>query len=240
MIEEIGMTVDEFEGRMISAIKRCKYLTKARKQKIIRGRSALVETCYARASETAQMYFDLGVINDGHNVLDVGCGHGLMAAPLLQHGCEYIGLEVSKPCCARAKYVFKGVDSVKFYHLNVQSDKYTNPDGSLRENDVLFPVDAEWADCVIARSLFTHFKTLLGVFHYLSEVNRCLKIGGRLYVIFFRSPPNELTTSVDRRVFTENEILTALHSSGLVVDKNWDGETTERDDQWRFVCRKEE
>lgn len=120
-------------------------------------------------------------------VLDVGCGLGRIAWPLssrLGWRGRYAGLD------AQRRYVdwctaHLGLPPRRFgfHHADLRSSD-TNPAGTIEPEDFRFP----WADGIftlaIATSLFTHLLPVAAA-HYLREIARTLRPGGRLFSSFF-------------------------------------------------------
>lgn len=188
-----------------------------------------------RARAIVRSYQSFGIWCNGSDIVDVGCGRaGVCLA--IPDACGYIGLDTSQSSVRVAREVFDMFPNVSFHHVDVDTPKY-NPVGIASETDVVLPVENGWANCVIARSLFTHFQTIEGVQHYLDEFYRILRPDGRLYVTWFRSPPNLPSTDTRRRVFSEKEIRESLCEFKILHE--WGGEGTDRDEQWRMVCKRD-
>ncbi len=114
-------------------------------------------------------------------ILDIGCGSGRFAWPLttfLASEGGYIGFDVSKPALgfARKLTTARRPDFV-FHHADLFSAEY-NPRGAIRASDYDFPCEDGWADVIVASSVFTHLLEADAA-HFLKEIARCLKPGGR-------------------------------------------------------------
>jgi SAM-dependent methyltransferase len=119
----------------------------------------------------------------GERVLDVGCGAGRVAAPLLDHlgpDGSYEGFDRN---AARIDWCNEHIAPLhprfRFQAVDVfNSDKQK---GAKRAADLTFPYpDAEF-DLVFLFSVFTHMVDD-GVAHYLEEIARVLKPGGRTVI----------------------------------------------------------
>jgi SAM-dependent methyltransferase len=161
-----------------------------------------------RASRAeAQEFQDRGLITNGSKVLDVGCGNGRSAVGLMERGIGgYTGLDVIRESIEFCKLAFTGLSAFEFWHLDVKNEFY-NPKGNQLPEEVVFPVETDAYDAVLAGSLYTHLGTRRVCEHYLEESVRALKPGGRIFCSFFRNPPNKLTAARARTVLAECDIL---------------------------------
>jgi SAM-dependent methyltransferase len=119
-------------------------------------------------------------------ILEVGCGIGRIAAPLTQYltSGHYEGFDI----------VPHGIEwcqqkiTPKYPNFNFQLadlyNKFYNPTGSQRAEHYQFPYSQETFDFVFLASVFTHMMPT-DVAHYLKEINRVLKNGGRCLMSFF-------------------------------------------------------
>lgn len=123
------------------------------------------------------------------NVLDLGCGCGKLARFLaLIPGLRYDGVDIFLPhilWCRRAFAELGG--RFNFHHFDGYSDEY-NPQGSVQTVDYALPADAGSVDMVTAHSLFTHLYEAEAR-HYLEEIARILKPGGRAVISLHTEPP---------------------------------------------------
>lgn len=121
------------------------------------------------------------------SVLEIGCGVGrdaMALGPLLTPAGRYVGLDITRPSVAWCNaHIARRYPVTSFSHLDVQSDMY-NPAGRWSSTDVSLPVDADSFDLVVLHSVFTHmFHDAVG--HYLDQIRRALRPGGRALASFF-------------------------------------------------------
>jgi len=120
------------------------------------------------------------------SVLDVGCGQGRMARPLvgfLSGNGSYDGFDIVKPGIEWCQDHYKDVPNFTFRHANIINARY-NAGGDVAAKDYVFPYPDNSFDRVFLTSVFTHmFKE--DVANYLSEIQRVLKPGGRSVITWF-------------------------------------------------------
>lgn len=92
-------------------------------------------------------------------VLDVGCGLGRMAIPLLTYlkpSAEYEGFDIMKVCTNWAtQNITSKYPNFHFQHVDIYN-KFYNPHGQLSAKDYVFPYGCSAFDFVFATSVFTH------------------------------------------------------------------------------------
>jgi SAM-dependent methyltransferase len=131
-------------------------------------------------------YFVLeGGLEPDHNVLDIGCGGGRMAAALLyylQVG-TYLGFDIHEGSIAWCERTLAAREQrFRFEHVDVDNPAYHSSSRSAL--DLAFPAADGSIDFAIATSLFTHmFSEEVG--HYLCEAARVLRPGGVLFATAF-------------------------------------------------------
>jgi len=138
--------------------------------------------------ETYLKHFrELCNLQHGEAVLDVGCGVGRMAVPLI----EYLGpagryegfdiMRVNVDWCRRA--ITRRWPNFQFQHADIFNREY-NPRGAVRCGEYRFPYPDSTFDFAFLTSVFTHLLPP-DAEHYLKELGRVLKPGGRCLATFF-------------------------------------------------------
>lgn len=129
---------------------------------------------------------DLGRLEPNGAVLDIGCGVGRMAIPLLGHlepEGRYRGFDVV-PEWIRwcTDHVTARHSGFRFTVADIENRKY-NPAGRFQASTYRFPYDSESFDVAFATSVFTHLMRD-DVDNYVREAARVLSPGGRLLATF--------------------------------------------------------
>jgi SAM-dependent methyltransferase len=129
----------------------------------------------------------LGHLRRDECVLDVGCGTGRMAVPLLGYldrESTYRGFDISPKASEWCKdHISVENSNFKFFHADIYNKEY-NPKGQLSASNYRFPCEDEGVDFIIATSVFTHLGPEQAQ-HYLSEMFRTLREGGRCFITYF-------------------------------------------------------
>lgn len=130
---------------------------------------------------------DLCGLQPGDALLDVGCGSGRMALPLtgyLNREGRYAGFDVSRESIAWCTDNISGSHpNFDFTLVDIQNGAY-NPTGKYKSSDFRFPYPDGSFDVALLASVFTHMLPS-DVRHYLHEIVRVLKPGGRSLITFF-------------------------------------------------------
>jgi len=111
-----------------------------------------------------------------HCLLDVGCGQGRMARPLVPYltGGRYEGFDIDAGAIAWCQDAYSDVSNFTFSYLDIFNARY-NPDGA--KERVIFPFTDALFDAVLVTSVFTHMFEE-DIANYLSEISRVLEPGG--------------------------------------------------------------
>lgn len=119
-------------------------------------------------------------------VLDVGSGIGRKTLPLLEFLTtgSYEGIDpIEKQVAWCSERITSRYPRFRFRRVDLWSKHY-NPKGTIRPSEYLFPFGDSEFDFVILGSIFTHMFTE-DVLHYISELSRLLRPGGKGFVTFF-------------------------------------------------------
>lgn len=133
---------------------------------------------YVRVGQEFRQLFIAQGLQPHHAILDVGCGIGRAAAPLLDYldaDGRYRGFDVMAEAVdwCRANIVD---DRFEFLHADMRSDRY-NPAGAVRASDYVFPYPDASFDFVWLGSVFTHLLAADQA-QFAREIARVLKPGG--------------------------------------------------------------
>jgi SAM-dependent methyltransferase len=141
----------------------------------------------ANGEEFFRYYTKLCDLKPHERMLDVGSGIGrktfLLTGYLNQQG-SYEGLDIVKTgidwCTQRISCKYP---RFKFQLIDVLNQHY-NPTGRYKASEYRFPFPDESFDFAVLGSVFTHMLAA-DMEHYLCEVARVLKTGGRCLISFF-------------------------------------------------------
>jgi SAM-dependent methyltransferase len=121
------------------------------------------------------------------SVLDVGCGTGRIAYALcyyLAPEARYEGFDIIESLVSWAhKEITPRHPNFRFQHVDIHNPAY-NPAGTLHPEEFSFPYGADEFDLAFLTSVFTHMRGS-EVRHYLDEIGRVLRPGGRCFATCF-------------------------------------------------------
>ncbi|HEY8504805.1 MAG TPA: class I SAM-dependent methyltransferase [Gemmataceae bacterium] len=129
----------------------------------------------------------LAGLRPGESVLEVGCGCGRIAVPLtgyLGARGRYEGFDICEPLvrwCRR--HVTPRFPNFAFRHADIYNGHY-NPRSRTRACEYRFPYPDGEFDLVFLTSVFTHLLPA-DLEHYLAEIARVLRPGGRCFATAF-------------------------------------------------------
>ncbi len=140
----------------------------------------------ATGDEFLRYFVDLGGLKPEHRVLEVGCGIGRMARPLTRYLVEgsYDGIDIVPRgirWCQRN--ISPRYPNFRFQLADIYNLMY-NPGGAFQPAEYRFPFDDSQFDFEFLTSVFTHMLKR-DMEHYLREIVRTLRPGGKCLVTFF-------------------------------------------------------
>lgn len=124
-------------------------------------------------------------LNPNMDILDVGCGQGRMARPLVSYleSGSYHGFDIDKSGIAWCVKEYAVEENFHFEHADVINARY-NKEGCVSAKNYRFPYDDNQFDFIFLTSVFTHM--FAGdVKNYLSEIARVLKPNGKCLITWF-------------------------------------------------------
>jgi len=164
-------------------------------------------------------------------VLDVGCGMGRIAWPLSHHlgrRGRYVGFDVVLKYVAWCQEQL-GLDPDRFFfcYYPLHSTAYSEG-GAVAPEHFEFPWEPGLFTLAIATSLFTHLMPEAAE-HYLTQIRRVLKGGGRVFASFFLVDPDSqavIEAGSTYPTFTERHDWGWLHDpavpeDGVAFDREW-------------------
>ena len=145
-------------------------------------------------------YDRYGPIHAGHDVLEVGCGVGRDAIPLIQVlGPEgsYLGVDITRPSVSwcQDNITVRHPNAI-FEHFDIYSKMY-NPSGTMSASEVSFPIEDGRIDRIILQSVFTHMFER-EIVHFLSEFRRVLRPEGLVFATFFVLDDESMKLTTER------------------------------------------
>ncbi|MGP0064333.1 MAG: class I SAM-dependent methyltransferase [Isosphaeraceae bacterium] len=131
--------------------------------------------------EFLSFFIQLAGIDPDSDVLDVGCGFGRMAymlAHYLNPTARYEGFDIIEHLIEWAqRSITPSFPNFNFQRVDVYNKCY-NRTGTLMSSEYRFPYPNDSFDLVFLSSVFTHMMAP-DIRHYLDEIHRVLRPGGR-------------------------------------------------------------
>lgn len=120
-----------------------------------------------------------------HRVLDVGCGIGRMARPLVPYLTtgSYDGIDIMRESIEWCREAYASHANFRFRWADVFNAQY-NREGRTFASSYRFPFDDASFDVVLLYSVFTHMLPP-DVDRYLAEISRVLRPGGQCLITYF-------------------------------------------------------
>jgi ubiquinone/menaquinone biosynthesis C-methylase UbiE len=148
-----------------------------------------VESFIASGEEFFGYYRDICGLQPHECMLDVGCGIGRKTVPLVNYltsgsywgfDCKHEGIDWCNTNIASTHPNFH------FQHVDVYAPGY-HQQGLINPTQFKFPFKDNAFDLVVANSVFTHMQ-YYPMCHYLAEIQRVLRTGGRCLLSYFIIP----------------------------------------------------
>lgn len=192
-----------------------------------------------------QHLIDLGGLRPTERVLDVACGCGRLAVPLTRYLVDegsYEGFDIHQQSIRWCvENISNNFGNFKFQVANIYNKRY-NPEGEIQASDYRFPYKDESFDLVFFTSLFTHLLPN-DLQHYLTEIQRVLKVGGRCLGTAFllNSESLKLLEESSNIGIEAGHQLTFNYNYGIycVSDPNVPEAAVAYDENFMFDCYKE-
>ena len=140
----------------------------------------------AIGDEFCGIFRDRAGLGPRERVLDAGCGIGRMAIPLLRvlRRGSYEGFDIVRSSVEWCQQSIQPLHPrFRFQHVDVYN-RFYNPAGTIAPTELRFPFEDREFDFVFLTSVFTHMFAP-EVRHYLGEIARVLRPGGRVLATFF-------------------------------------------------------
>jgi len=177
-------------------------------------------------------FLEFGRLIPNHKVLDVGCGTGRMALPLinyLNNMGEYYGFDIVKEGIDWCNNnIQKKYSNFRFSHSNIYNKCY-NPNGIESPSMYKFNFPNNFFDFVFLTSVFTHMLKE-DIQNYISETQRVLKNDGFCLFTFFIM--NEESTNLIKQNKSSRNINLQLDEFSSVLNKEVPEYAIGFDEKW--------
>lgn len=150
-----------------------------------------IEDFKANGQEFLRHFVELADLKPHERVLDVGSGMGRKTLPLttyLNSQGGYEGFDIAKLGVRwTRRKIGRKYPNFNFTHADIHNPAY-NKRGRIKASEFRFPYPDASFDFVVLGSVFTHMLPA-DVNHYLNEIGRVLKPGGRAMISYFLINP---------------------------------------------------
>ena len=156
----------------------------------VRGAAGCGGGDFVRIGDDFFALFRRAGLEPSHDVLDVGCGFGRMARPMVGwlQG-SYEGFDVApEPIEWCRSRIERRNPNFGFTLLDVANDVY-NPDGGASAASISFPYGDDAFDFAVLTSVFTHL-VAAELRRYLDELSRVVRAGGTVFATYFLLDPD--------------------------------------------------
>lgn len=194
----------------------------------------------ASAAEYASYLKLLANLKSDSEILDIGCGCGLLALELEDYlvagtGGRYVGIDIHKPSIAWCQKHFSP-EHFQFIHHDIFNATF-NPAGYISPAEFSLSADTGLFDVIVAKSLFTHITPVMAQ-RYLQIINKHLKDDGVCIIsaflfddatsakgdIDFRYGSAEFRYAYQNRIesavaYRHDYFLDLISSCGLMLDR---------------------
>jgi SAM-dependent methyltransferase len=153
------------------------------------------QTFVRNGAECLEFYKKIVKLPANAAMLDIGSGIGRKTLPLLDYldaAALYVGIDIDRrgiDWCTRNITVRN--PRFLFFPIDIYN-KFYNPGGALLPGKVILPFPDRSFDAVVLWSVFTHMYPN-DIRHYLSEISRVLKPGGKCVASFYVINPEAIT-----------------------------------------------
>lgn len=162
-------------------------LTPPRRMVYSSGNGIFIRRIREHGRSTIRFIADTVGLRRNERILEVGCGVGVKTIPLAEYMAgegTHEGLDIVPEQIAwLQQHVTPRFPNCRFLHANIYN-KWYNPSGDTKASEYVFPYENESFDFVFLISVFTHMLPE-DMEHYLSEITRVLKVGGRSFITYF-------------------------------------------------------
>lgn len=143
--------------------------------------------------EYLKIYQEVCHLRPDERILDVGSGIGRKTIPLTTYLSPVGSYEGFDCVLAGVEWCLNNISTnhpnFNFRHIDIRTPGY-NPNGSIEPCDFKFPYADNSFDIVVLNSVFTHM-LYSDVLHYMQEIKRVLKCGGRCLITWFIHPKSQ-------------------------------------------------